>query len=85
MVDEMTFLNYQQPINCYNEVTIETLNACFNCNYCYEVNVVVVVVFMINKRGMQGRIETLQTGFPIEQTFIDDLRRHYGNEVCNIH
>jgi len=22
-----------------------------------------------------------QTGFPIEQTFIDDLRRHYGNEI----
>ena len=24
---------------------------------------------------------TFQTGFPIEQAFIDDLRRHYGNEV----
>ena len=29
-------------------------------------------------------IKTLQTGFPIEQSFIDDLRRHYGNEVYTV-
>ena len=55
----MTFMNYQQPINCSDGVTIETSDARFT-----QV--------------------MIQTGFPIEQTFIDDLRRHYGNEVCTL-
>ena len=69
---------FRHIINSMNRdigVTVETSNALFTQ----------VVIIYVDLVGAMTDVIIIfpQTGFPIQQAFIDDLRRHYGNEVSS--
>ena len=72
---------FRHIINSMNRdigVTVETSNALFTQVGIIYVDLVGAMTDVICLLSI-----FLQTGFPIQQAFIDDLRRHYGNEVTS--